>query len=212
MTIILEWFYLLFDNWLMLFLFLLILGMINTFVPPIPLEGLIVLGAYLSGTGHGNLSAIWLAPSLGMLLGGMLLFWIVRLNQEWLFRWKLLKKHLTAEDSRVRARINKGHDWFERYGVWAIFISRFIPGMGLVTIFTAGLSKMAWYRVSLVIGFVNLLYFAAMILIGRFVKKEWELIMDLLKPVLSWAGGLLVVTGVVCFLIWRAKKRKKDNA
>ncbi|HEX3048298.1 MAG TPA: DedA family protein [Bacillota bacterium] len=202
MNDILQWFYLLFDNWLMLFLFLLFLGMINTFVPPIPLEGLVVLGGYLSGTGHGNLSAVWLAPSLGMLLGGMLLFWIVRLNQEWLFRWKLFKKHLTPED------LDKGHDWFERYGVWAIFISRFIPGMGLVTISTAGLSKMPWYRLTPAIGFVNLLYFGILILIGRFVKEEWELIMDFLKPILSWAGVLLVLVGAVFFLIWRAKKRK----
>lgn len=205
MNDILQWFYLLFDNWPALFLFLFILGVANAFAPPIPLEGLIVLGGYLSGTGHGNISTVWLAPSLGMLLGGMLLFWIVRRNQEWLFRWKLFKKHLTPED------LNKGHAWFERYGVWAIFISRFIPGMGLVTIATAGLSKMQWYRLPPVIGFVNLLYFGGLILIGRFVKEEWELIMGLLKPILSWTGVLVVLIGAIFILLRRAKKRKKTK-
>lgn len=203
MSDFLQWIYPLFDHGMTLFLLLFSLGLINAFLPPIPIESVTVVGSFFTAAGYGNLFVIWLAPSFGMFFGNLLLFLIVRMKKELLFRSKIIKKHITPE------YMDKSHDWFERYGAWAIIASRLIPWMTFAMVFYAGLTKMALHRILPIILISNLLYFGGLVLIGRFAKEEWELIMELIKPILSWAGFILVLCAGISYLIWRMKRSKE---
>ncbi len=80
---------------------------------------------------------------IGIYVGDMLLFFAGRFFGRAVVKRVPLKWFLSKE------RVERSSLWFERKGVGAIFISRFIPGMRLPTYFAAGLLNTNAFRFAL---------------------------------------------------------------
>lgn len=94
-----------------------------------------ITAGVLAGQGRMSLSLAIFACIIGIYLGDILLFLAGRF-----FGRKALKyaplKWFVSENSVERASV-----WFLKKGVWAIFLSRFIPGFRLPTYFFAGIAR-----------------------------------------------------------------------
>jgi membrane protein DedA with SNARE-associated domain len=202
MDIAIAWVFIVIDNTVLLFLLLIVLGIFNSFFPPVPLESIIVLSGYLTGTGHGNLSIIWIASSIGMFIGNMLLYLLVHSQGEHLLRWRFIKAQLTPK------HFDKAKIWFQRYGVWAIFGAKMIPGMNFAVVFCCGLLRLSYRKVYPALFLSNLILFGVLAGTGRYVSQEWPMVLSRGGKMTIWVGVILIVMVLAAWMVYRRIRKK----
>lgn len=94
-----------------------------------------ITAGVLAGQGRMSLTLAIFACIFGIYLGDILLFLSGRIFGRKALKYAPLKWFI-SENSVERASV-----WFQKKGVWAIFLSRFIPGLRLPTYFVAGVAK-----------------------------------------------------------------------
>jgi membrane protein DedA with SNARE-associated domain len=194
---------LLVDNPLALFLIMFGLSVANLFFPPIPLESAALFAGYLSGTGHGSLVVIIGSTVSGMFTGSLILFFLAKRYGESLFYKTPIKKFIT-EKSYQRAG-----EWFKKYGWWAIFIGKVIPGMSFYTVVFSGILRWESKRALTAFFASNLFFFMALTLAGRILGSNWGKVLVWMRGVnrIALIGiGVLVVGGIGYFLIQKNRK------
>jgi len=102
---------------------------------PISSEIVVPLGGYLSATGKLPFVGVVAAASLGNLAGSLVAFWLTKRYGE---------RFLLGPGRRLG--INRGHvrlanRFFNKYGVWAVFLGRLLPVIRTYISFPAGLSS-----------------------------------------------------------------------
>jgi membrane protein DedA with SNARE-associated domain len=104
----------------------------------LPFWGMLVaLGALISGSDI-NFMMIWLAASVGAALGDWVSYWLgYHYHNQIAKMWPL---------SRYPDLLPKGHEFFERYGVWAIVLGRFSGPFRASVPIVAGAAQMNWVK------------------------------------------------------------------
>jgi membrane protein DedA with SNARE-associated domain len=102
---------------------------------PISSEIVVPLGGWLAAQGKLSFVGVVAASSLGNLAGSLVAYWLTQ---------RYGKPFLLGPGRRVG--INRGHvrlaeRFFERFGLWAIFLGRLLPVIRTYISFPAGLSR-----------------------------------------------------------------------
>src|SRR5437762_1411273 len=109
--------------------FLLALGIIAL---PVPEETLMVIAGVLVFNGKLHAHSTFIAAYAGSISGITMSYVLGKTAGHYfllkVFKWLGISSH----------HIDRAHEWFERYGTWALFIGYFIPGLRHFTGFTAG--------------------------------------------------------------------------
>ncbi len=93
-----------------------------------------------------------------------------------------------------------------RYGLPGVFIGRLLPGVRAVVAPFAGLMRLSPVRALVPIGLASALWFATLIIVGRYIGQSWEGIQAVLRDLntgLAVIGGLVVAGLVIAW--WRAR-------
>lgn len=80
---------------------------------------------------------VWIAASLGAAFGDWVSYWLGQHYHEEIARMWPLSRHPDL--------IPKGHEFFEKYGIWAIFIGRFFGPLRASVPLVAGIVQMPIY-------------------------------------------------------------------
>jgi len=182
--------------WLSLvFIFLVCLGeavfILGILVPSLPI--LFVTGGLIA-LGKLPFWPIFLAASAGALVGDAISYWIghafkQRIKTIWPF-----KNYLPL--------IAQGEAYFEKHGVLAIFIGRFITGIKAVIPGIAGMLGMPWGRFTLINIGSSFVWAAAHILAGMLLGSWLESIGLGLETILL-VGSVVLVLGIVLAHFWK---------
>jgi membrane protein DedA with SNARE-associated domain len=102
---------------------------------PISSEIVVPLGGWLAAEGRLSFVGVVAASSLGNLAGSLVAYWLTR---------RYGRRFLLGPGRRIG--INRGHvvlaeRFFEKFGLWAIFLGRLLPVIRTYISFPAGLSK-----------------------------------------------------------------------
>jgi len=179
--------------------FLLALGIIAL---PIPEETLMVISGVLMYNGYLRISPTILAAFAGSITG-ITVSYIVGKTAGHFFLYRYAPYFGVKEH-----HLQKAHDWFERFGTWALFIGYFIPGVRHFTGFIAGTTDLkyprfalfaycgaiVWASTFLAIGYIFGDYFLAMM-------EKIEIRVDDILTILLIAAG--------CFALYYLAKRLK---
>jgi membrane protein DedA with SNARE-associated domain len=103
---------------------------------PLPEDVALVTGGYLSFVGAANLWLMVLFALAGILGGDLLVYAAGRRYGQELAQVHWLHRYLTDEK---RHRVER---YFARYGQGLVMVARFLPGLRVVTYFTAGATSM----------------------------------------------------------------------
>jgi len=98
---------------------------------------LVGIGAFLTNTGTG-FAPIWIAASVGAALGDWLSFWLGYHYHDRIARMWPLNRHPDL--------LSRGHNLFERWGFWAIWIARFTGPLRASVPIVAGAVQMSPWR------------------------------------------------------------------
>jgi len=171
--------------------------------PPVPSDTFVVLGAFLVDRGSLQALPILLFSWLANVAGAMTVYGIAEKKGPSFFHegWgvRVLRPHQFARVSR----------FYRRYGLWAIFVSRFLPVLRVVIPTFAGFTHLGFIRTVIPVAAASLIWNGALLWMGMFASRNVGRILELLGQA---NGGLLVVTGILLggFAYWWVRSRREE--
>jgi membrane protein DedA with SNARE-associated domain len=155
---------------------------------PFPGSVLVALAGFLSKQGEFNIIVAWLVSLLGYLLGSLSAFMIGRrMGGPFIKRWSRYIR-LTPE------RIDKAQELLQKSAPVYIIGGRFVPTVGNVTPYVAGISGISIVKF-LVYDMVHALLWLTIFLgAGAMLGSKWQRLAD--NPWLEWVaiGGSLLIS------------------
>jgi membrane protein DedA with SNARE-associated domain len=171
-----------------------ILIALENLVPPIPSEVILPLAGFRANTGTLNPVAVWVAATLGALVGAWCLYALgAWLGYDRLERLSHKKWFIIASPSDVE----RGQRIFDRHGSWIVAAARCVPVLRSLVSLPAGVVRMPLIRFSLLTilgaGVWNAIFIAA----GWQLADRWELVQRYSAPVSAVIIALILGT-----LVW----------
>lgn len=184
---------------------LLFLMVLENVFPPIPSELILPLAGYTASQGEMTLWGAILAGTAGSVLGALPLYWAGRkYGQERLCRF-------AAEHGRWLALsphdITRAAGWFDRYGLWTVFVCRLIPGLRSLISIPAGIRRMNLWSFLLCTALGTAIWSTLLVLAGWWLGSNFEQVAKWLDPVVYVVLGVIVLA-----YVWRVVKHRRDEA
>ncbi|MCM3659160.1 DedA family protein [Agromyces mediolanus] len=114
-----------------------VLVFLEVLVPPIPSEVILPFAGYLSQAGELNLGWLIVWSTVASLVGALVLYWLgAAIGLERAVRWIAWTRLVSLSD------LERGADWFHRFGKWSVLVGRLIPGVRSLISLPAGADRM----------------------------------------------------------------------
>ena len=176
---------------------------IENLIPPFPSDVVIAFASFLiaqgaNGTKLGVFSAVW----IGNVGGAMIVYVMGRKYGAERMEKRLVGKHAGKRDASFKKL-------FERYGLPAIFVSRFVPGVRAIVPAIAGALKLKALPVAVMIGAASAIWYGLITIVAFRVGSDWEGLKSMIgeyTTIAAIVGGVILAAGVVAWLV--ARKRR----
>ncbi len=170
---------------------------------PIPSELTMVFGGFL--VSRGDLDFVWVAMvgTIANLLGSWLAYWVGLVGGRPLIdrwgRFVFLREH----------ELDRAHEWFERHGEVAVFVSRLLPVVRTFISLPAGVARMNFWKFTLYTFLGCLPWTFALTWAGVLLGDNWETFLRYGDPI-SWAIAGLAVALLAWWVVRRYRARRAE--
>lgn len=204
------------DNWITQFMeqfgyFAIVLLMAGENVfPPIPSEIILLFGGFLTTTSDSVTAVgVIIAATIGAVIGAIILYGIgllldVERLEKIVDRWGHILR-IKKED------IHKADAWFDKYGVWTIFLCRFVPVIRSLISIPAGMSNMNFPLFLIFTTLGTLIWNTVLVLLGLWLGESWTTV----ETYLGYYQDVVIVVLailIVVFVIWFIRRNKKKKS
>jgi membrane protein DedA with SNARE-associated domain len=180
-------------NVYLVYFFFFISSVLQMVFPPHPGDVLLVFQGYLSTVSRSfHFFTLLLNALAGTITGTLLIYKFGHDNGERVFQYKLVKRYVDEKHLR------RGRHIFEKYGAFAIFLSKFIPGINAIIILFAGMFKMRLRTVCLSAFISAVLHHTLVLLLGRILGYNLERVKSFFA---AYNSTVIAVTAVVLFVL-----------
>jgi len=176
---------------------------LESFFPPWPTDFLVLYAGFLAGRGQLEQGIVLAIAIVGTQVGVMATFWLAR-------RWG--PALLAGRLGRLfhADRLAQLERWFARYGVPAVAISRFFPGIRALVMPAAGLArfsawKVLWWAGLSVVAW-NAFVVGLGVLAGTHLGRAKQVLVGYNAVAFGIVAAGLVAAGLV--LLYRARRRR----
>jgi membrane protein DedA with SNARE-associated domain len=153
--------------------------------------------------GHLSLFGIIVAGVFGDMLGASIAYAIGYWGREELVERHGNKLHIS------KRRLDRAHNWFDRYGAPVIVVSRFIPFARAAFPYAAGVARMGYVRF-LIFGTIgSIVWITALGVLGNAVGSSWQSWRHNLEYV-DYVGAALLVVAIVYLIVRITRSRRGD--
>ena len=181
----------------------LVLGLFATLenlVPPVPADVVVLFGSVLAARGGARLELVFLVVWLCNDAGAMIVYFVGRHYGAAFFegRWgRLLLKP---------GQVESLSGFYQRWGFWVIFVSRFLPMFRAVVPVFAGVAGVGVARAALPIAGASALWYGFLVYLGSAAGRNWEELLAGLESASRWLWLLALAVGVgVAAWWWRSR-------
>ena len=170
--------------------------------PPVPADTVVALGSWLAARGQG--SALWafLATWIGNVAGAAAMYAVGRRHgTSWMHR-----KFPALADEKGEQRLRELH---RKYGVAALFLSRFVPGVRAIVPPFAGALRLAPASTMLSIGLASGIWYGLVSYLAFRAGADWG---TLMRTITRYGRLSAVVAGIViaaAVLVWWIRRRAR---
>ena len=170
---------------------------VENIFPPFPADIVVAFGSFLAARGQASPYTTFLVSWLGNLLGAALMYYVGR------------KYGSSAFMSRLERWAGKGAEQrlmtlYGRYGLPALFISRFLPAVRAVVPPFAGAMKLPVLPVTLAIGAASGIWFTFITFVAYRAGENWEVLYATIvrsgKIVAICATALVILVALFFYL------------
>lgn len=185
-----------------------VVSFIESIFPPAPADVVVAIGAFYSARREAVYVFVLGAIVAGSLIGSLMVYAVARrYGADWMHR-RLEKLHLLNAEERLEGL-------YKHYGLAALFVSRFVPGLRMVVSPMAGALRINVLRYAIVIIVASSIWYGLIISIAFRVGEDWEQVQASLHEVGLRVGfiaiGVLVVLGFGGWLLWRRHRQKHPH-
>jgi membrane protein DedA with SNARE-associated domain len=179
---------------------------IENIVPPFPSDVVVAFGSFvIAQGGKGTMLGVFLVTWAGNIAGAMLVYALGRHYGAERLERRLAGKHAHSRDARIRRM-------FERYGMPAVFVSRFIPGVRAIVPAFAGALRLSVVYTTLMVATASALWYGLITVVAFRVASDWEQLKAIITQYGQTAaivGAVLLAIGIAAWLIVRRRQEAK---
>jgi membrane protein DedA with SNARE-associated domain len=189
-----------------LYLALVVTAALENFFPPLPADTIVAFGSFLAARGEATAVGAFLATWLGNVAGAMAVYMLGRRYGAEAVQRRILSYGQTGQ--RAENRLEK---LYVRYGVLALFLSRFLPGVRALVPPFAGAMRMPVVPVLAAISVASGIWYGLVTMVAYHVGSDWDLLrarlMEVSRTATLVAGTVLtlVVVGWVAYRVIRKR-------
>ena len=184
-----------------LYLLMSVFAAVENVFPPVPADTVVALGSFLAARGRGSVVAAFLATWIGNVGSAMVMYTLGRRFGAAKLERRLLGDKAAGAEHRLGRMYGK-------YGVLALFASRFIPGVRALVPPFAGALRVPAARAGLAIASASAIWYGTVSYLGFTLGGNWQRVLDLITEygrILAAVATALLLVGVV---IWRIRVKK----
>jgi membrane protein DedA with SNARE-associated domain len=176
---------------------------IENIFPPFPADAVVAFGSFLAARGRASPYTTFLVAWLGNLGGASLMYYVGRRYGSSAFMSRLERWAGKGAEQRLMAL-------YGRYGLPALFISRFLPAVRAVVPPFAGAMKLPPIPVAIAISAASGIWFAFITFIAYRAGSNWEELYATIVHsgtlIALGATGIALIAAIIVFL-----RRKKPR-
>lgn len=185
-----------------LYLVLALAAAIENVFPPFPADTVVAFGSFLAARGDGSALGSFLATWLGNVAGAMAMYAVGRRYGAERVEAIFAKRGRAGAEKRFL-------DLYTRYGLLAIFLTRFLPGVRALVPPLAGAFRTPAPTTTLMIALASGIWYAVVTYAGFQVGSSWEELVALLKAsqrILAMVAGAVAVLAAIVWLVLRRRR------
>jgi membrane protein DedA with SNARE-associated domain len=194
-------------NWLSelpigtLYLSIGVISAIENVFPPFPADVVVAFGSFLAARGKASPYSTFLVAWLGNLAGASLMYYVGRRYGSSAFMSRLERWAGKGAEQRLMTL-------YGRYGLPALFISRFLPAVRAVVPPFAGAMKLPILPVALAISAASGVWFTFITFIAYRAGSNWEVLYATIVrsgKIVALSATAIVLLGVLVYFALRKK-------
>ena len=178
------------------------LSAFENFFPPFPSDGVIAFGSFLVARAHGSLLTVFLLGLIGNVLGASLTYLLARKYGSGAVLRRLEKFAGPTAEQRLK-------DLYARYGVMALCVSRFLPGVRAIVPPFAGAMRLPAPQVLGAITAASAVWFGLITFLAFRAGDDWDMLKKHLVRSGSLAAGIAIALVVIGFIVWWVRRRRR---
>lgn len=175
---------------------------IENLFPPIPSDVVVAFGSFVAAQGPGTAAGVFLSTWIGNVAGAMLVYALGRRYGAERLERRLAGKFAESRDAKIRGM-------FRRYGMPAVFVSRFVPGVRALVPAFAGALRLPVGPTLAMIAAASGLWYGLITYIAFRVGADWPHLRAIIAKYSSTAaivGSILLVVGLATWYLVRRRQ------
>lgn len=180
----------------------------ETIFPPIPSELIFPLAGFVGFKSNFTYFETFLMASSGAVGAtfGAIVIYLVSFKIGRIAVVKLGKYVFVSEK-----KIESAERWFEKYGVYAVFLGRMAPGVRELISVPAGIARMPFAKFVTFTFFGSLIWSVILVFSGYFLGNSWESLSETLSDYFTIISiiALLSIALVILYYAYYGKRRNR---
>jgi membrane protein DedA with SNARE-associated domain len=172
--------------------------------PPFPSDVVVAFGSFIAAQGPGTALGVFLTTWIGNVGGAMLVYALGRRYGAERLERRLAGKRAESRNARIRAM-------FRKYGMPAVFVSRFVPGVRALVPAIAGALRLPVALTLIMIACASAIWYGLITLVAFRVGADWPRLSALIARYSSRAGIIGTAILVLGILIWLLVRRRHES-
>jgi membrane protein DedA with SNARE-associated domain len=168
--------------------------------PPLPSDVVIAFAAFLAAQGRGSAVGAFAAVLFGNVAGAMFMYHVgARFGAE-----RVLRRFGASgpQEERLRA-------WYDRYGVGAIAVSRFLPGVRAIVPPVAGALRVGAVRAAIAMTIPSAIWYAAITYLAFTAGGNFDALRARMAAGQRWIAIGAAVLVAAALLVWWIRRRRQ---
>jgi membrane protein DedA with SNARE-associated domain len=170
--------------------------------PPVPADTVVAFGSFLAARGQGTAFGVFATTWAGNVGGAMLIYALGRRYGAEPLERRLLGERAAEAESRLRALYGK-------YGLTALFLSRFLPGVRAIVPPLAGALRIPALRAALAMGAASAVWYGTISYLAFRIGADWERVSGAVARYGRVAGVTAVVLVVLALGGWLVARSQR---
>ncbi|MDF2772107.1 MAG: associated protein [Geminicoccaceae bacterium] len=188
-----------------LYIILALVAATENFIPPIPADVIVAFGSFLAARQNQSPIPTIIAVVAGNVGGAIAMFALGRrYGADWIRR---RLRHVMGEGAEQRVQ-----HWYNRFGLPALFLSRFLPAVRAVVPPLAGAIRVPATGAIAAIATASAIWYTVIALVSYRVGNQWEQIVSTVgqfQRVAAIVAGAAIVIGLLVWWIVRARRKAR---
>jgi membrane protein DedA with SNARE-associated domain len=186
-----------------LYALLLVVAFIESIFPPAPADVVVAFGAFYAARRGAEFWPVVVVIVIGSVLGSLVVYSVARkFGADWMHA-KMQRLHMLNAEERLEGL-------YAHYGLAALFVSRFVPGLRAVVSPMAGALRVKVLRFVGIVAIASSIWYGVIIWIAFRVGTDWESVKEGLRLAgLRVGSAAVVLIAVLAYVGWRLWKRHR---